>query len=155
MGLDPHQLRDLVIRPTLQRLGLWSDAVEELVLGTAIQESGLQYLQQLGNGPARGLWQMERPTHDDIWTNFLHGRTKLGLNILGPYTKPDHARLAWDLAYACAMCRVHYLRCPQALPLAGDIEAQAAYWKHAYNTPLGAGMATQYVANWNRVMGQG
>ena len=90
---------------------------------------------------------------NNIWANFLHGRTKLGLNILGPYTKPDHARLAWDLAYACSMCRVHYLRCPQALPPAGDIEAQAAYWKRAYNTPLGAGMATQYVANWNRVMG--
>ena len=68
--------------------------------------------------------------------------------------KPDHARLAWDLSYACAMCRVHYLRCQQALPPAGDIEAQAAYWKEHFNTPQGAGMATQYVANWNRVMGQ-
>ena len=154
-GLDPQQLRDLVIRPTLQRLGLWSDAAEELVLGTAIQESNLQYLQQMGGGPARGLWQMERPTHDDLWVNFLNGRTKLGLNILGPYPKPDYSRLAWDLAYACAMCRVLYLRCPQALPAAGDIDGQAAYWKHWFNTPQGAGMMTQYVANWHRVMGQG
>ncbi|MEO5364675.1 MAG: hypothetical protein H7838_13810 [Magnetococcus sp. DMHC-8] len=153
-GLDPQQLRDLVIRPTLQRLDLWSDAAEELVLGTAIQESGLRYLQQLGGGPARGLWQMERPTHDDIWQNFLHGRTKLGLNILGPYVKPDHARLASDLAYACAMCRVHYLRCPDMLPSAGDIDGQAAYWKAWYNTPLGKGTVEQYIANWHRVMGQ-
>ena len=50
MGLNPQQLRDLVIRPTLKRLGLWSTAAEELVLGTGIQESGLQYLQQLGAG---------------------------------------------------------------------------------------------------------
>lgn len=48
MGINPHQLRDLVIRPTLKRLGFWSTAAEELVLGTAIQESSLQYLQQLG-----------------------------------------------------------------------------------------------------------
>ena len=153
-GLDPQQLRDLVIRPTLQRLDLWSDAAEELVLGTAIQESGLQFLQQLGGGPARGLWQMERATHDDLWTNFLHYHTKLGLNVLGPYVKPDHSRLAWDLAYACAMCRIAYLRCPDALPPAGDIAGQAACWKKNYNTPLGAGTVEQYTANWHRAMGQ-
>ncbi len=155
MGIDPKQLTDLIIRPTLQRLGLWSDAAEELVLGTAIQESSLQYLQQLGGGPALGLWQMERATHDDIWQNFLHFRTKLGLNVLGPYSKPDPTRLVWDLAYACALCRIHYLRSPSALPVAGDTNGQAVYWKQFYNTPLGAGTVEQYTANWHRVMGQG
>ena len=153
MGLDPQQLRELVIRPTLQRLGIWSNAAEELVLGTAIQESGLHYLRQMGGGPALGLWQMERATHDDIWTNFLHYRTKLGLNVLGPYPKPDHNRLVWDLAYACALCRVHYLRCSEALPQTGDVEAQAAYWKAWYNTPLGKGTVEQYIDNWHRAMG--
>ena len=153
MGLDHHQLRNLVIRPTLKNLNLWSEAAEELVLGTGIQESGLRYLQQLGDGPARGLWQMEKATHDDIWLNFLNNRTKLGLNVLGPYTRPDHTRMAWNLAYACTMCRVHYLRCPDALPLAGDIEAQAAYYKTHYNTTLGKGTVEQYIANWHRVMG--
>ena len=154
MGLNPQQLTDLVIRPTLKRLGLWSTAAEELVLGTGIQESGLQYLQQLGGGPASGIWQMERATHDDIWTNFLHYRTKLGLNVLGPYAKPDHTRLVWDLAYACALCRVHYLRSPSVLPSAGDIVGQAAFWKRWYNTPLGKGTEEQYIANWHRAMAQ-
>lgn len=153
MGLDPHQLRDLIIRPTLKRLNLWSEAAEELVLGIAIQESDLHYLTQLGGGPARGLWQMEKATHDDIWENFLNGRVKLALNILGPYPKPDHARLAWDLAYACAMCRAHLLRCPGELPPAGDINGQAKYWKQYYNTPLGAGTTKKYIDNWHRTMG--
>ncbi len=153
MGLDPHQLREHIIRPTLQRLGLWSEGAEELVLGTAIQESGLRYVRQLGSGPARGLWQMEPNTHNDLWDNFLHSRTKLGLNILGPYPKPDPGRLIWDLTYSCAMCRVHYLRCPDVLPEAGDIDGQAGYWKRWYNTPLGHGVAGQYIANWHRVMG--
>ena len=154
MGLNPYQLRDLVIRPTLQRLAIWSDAAEELVLGTAIQESGLQYLQQLGGGPARGLWQMEPATHNDIWQNFLHFRTKLGLNVLGPYTRPDPTRLVWDLAYACSMCRILYLRCSDPLPPAGDIKAQAAYWKTHFNTPLGKGTVEQYIANWHRAITQ-
>ncbi|GAB0057936.1 hypothetical protein SIID45300_02270 [Candidatus Magnetaquicoccaceae bacterium FCR-1] len=153
MGLDPHQLRDLIIRPTLQRLGYWTEAAEELVLGTAIQESGLRFVRQLGSGPARGLWQMEPATHDDLWLNYLNSRTKIGLNVLGPYSKPDAGRLVWDLGYACAMCRVHYLRCPGVLPAAGDHEGQAAYWKRWYNTALGAGTIEQYLANWQRVMG--
>ncbi|MBF0214130.1 MAG: hypothetical protein HQM00_11315 [Magnetococcales bacterium] len=153
MGLDPHQLCEHIIRPTLQRLGLWTEAAEELVLGTAIQESGLRYVRQLGSGPARGLWQMEPATHDDLWTNHLNSRTKLGLNVLGPYTKPDPGRLVWDLAYSCAMCRVHYLRCPGALPPAGDLNGQAYYWKKYYNTVHGAGTIGEYLANWQRVMG--
>ncbi|MBF0147285.1 MAG: hypothetical protein HQL84_16125 [Magnetococcales bacterium] len=152
MGLDPIQLREHVIRPTLQRLELWSQAAGELVLGTAIQESNLTYLRQMGNGPALGLWQMEPATHNDIWTNYLHSRSKIGLNILGPYSKPDPGRLVWDLAYACAMCRIHYLRCPQSLPDAGDIKGQAEYWKQFYNTPLGKGTPEKYLSNWHRVM---
>jgi hypothetical protein len=100
-----------------------------------------------------GVWQMERTTHDDIWTHFLNGRTKLGLNVLGPYYKPDATRMVWDLSYACAMCRIHYLRCPDALPPAGDIAGQAAYWKRWYNTPLGKGTVEQYVDSWRVAMG--
>ena len=105
------------------------------------------------DGPALGLWQMERATHDDIWTHFLNGRTKLGLNVLGPYYKPDVTRMVWDLSYACAMCRIHYLRCSDALPPAGDIAGQAAYWKRWYNTPLGKGTVEQYIDSWRVAMG--
>ncbi|HAT49008.1 MAG: hypothetical protein HQL07_03970 [Nitrospirae bacterium] len=154
MGLDPYQLRNLIICPTLQRLDLWSEAAEELVLGIAIQESDLRYLQQVGGGPARGLWQMEKATHDDIWENFLKSRIKLGMKVLGPYSRYDHHRLMWDLAYACAMCRIHLLRCPNILPFPGDIKAQAEYWKKWYNTPLGKGTVEQYLSNWHRVMGR-
>ncbi len=153
MGLNPQQFRSLVIRPTLRRLDLWSEAAEELLLGTAIQESSLHYLQQMGGGPAMGVWQMERATHDDLWANFLNGRTKLGLNVLGPYYKPDVTRMVWDLSYACAMCRIHYLRCSDALPPAGDIAGQAAYWKRWYNTPLGKGTVEQYIDSWRVAMG--
>ncbi|MBF0602155.1 MAG: hypothetical protein HQL07_00510 [Nitrospirae bacterium] len=153
MGLDPVQLRKHIIRPTLQRIELWSEAAEELVLGTAIQESGLRYVHQIGSGPACGLWQMEPATHNDIWGNYLQSRPKVGLSILGPYSKPDHSRLMWDLGYACSMCRVHYLRSPQGLPNAGDIAGQAGYWKKWYNTPLGKGTVEQYMSNWKRMIG--
>ena len=50
--LEPQQVRSLVIRPVIRRLGLWSPAAERLLLGTALTESGLRHLRQV-RGPAR------------------------------------------------------------------------------------------------------
>ena len=76
--LSSIHLLDRVIAPALEKIGLWSRAAEELVLGTAIIESGLTYLKQHGDGPALGLWQVEPATHDDLYTNFLNYRPELG-----------------------------------------------------------------------------
>jgi len=38
----------LVIQPALSEIELWSPAAEELVLGTAIVESQLAFIKQLG-----------------------------------------------------------------------------------------------------------
>ena len=78
------QMLALVIRPALEKLSLWSLSAEELVLGTAIVESGLTYLKQHGDGPALGLWQVEPATHDELYTNFLNFRLELGNQEAGP-----------------------------------------------------------------------
>ena len=54
-------------------------------------------------------------------------------------------QLVWNLAYATAMCRVHYLRVPRPLPDPGDIRAMGEYWKRHYNTPQGRGTADEFV----------
>lgn len=147
--LDVVQFKTMVIRPALKAIGLHSPAAVELLLGTALQESNLQYLKQIGDGPAMGLFQMEPNTHDDIWENYLKYRGALAMDV----AKLSHVRnaeaMATDLLYAAAMCRVHYLRVPDPLPPVGDVEAQAAYWKDHYNTILGAGTTEEYVENWN------
>lgn len=146
--IDVKQFRDIIVVPALKEIGLHSDAAVELVLGTAIQESRLQYLKQLGNGPALGVFQMEPATHNDIWQNYLKYKADLAVKVGRlAHTIAPHA-LATDLLYAAAMCRVHYLRVPAALPPQGDYEAQAAYWKEFYNTHLGAGTEEEYLENW-------
>ncbi|MEJ2418945.1 MAG: hypothetical protein P8Y45_18860 [Exilibacterium sp.] len=40
MGICAEELRNFVIKPTLQQLGDWSPVAERLLLGTAAQESG-------------------------------------------------------------------------------------------------------------------
>ena len=150
----PQEFLDEVILPALAGLGLdgGSKAASELLLGTAIQESNLHFRRQLGNGPARGLFQMEPATHNDIWTNFLAFQAPLAAKVRvflnGDPQSAD--TLETNDKYAAAMARVHYRRVPPALPPAGDVNAMGAYWKQHYNTPQGHGTAAQYVANWRR-----
>lgn len=141
-GLDLDQLRTLIVQPTLEALGLWSPVSENLVLGTAITESRLKYIKQLGTGPALGLWQMEPFTHNDIWRTTLLGKilgarvARLTLPCQGGI--PDASHMIWNLQYAAAMCRIHYFRIREALPV-NTARALAQYWKTYYNTRLGAG----------------
>ena len=153
--LDPHQLRVYVVRPALQYIEKWSRDAEELVMGTAAQESNLVYLRQLGNGPAAGLWQMEPETHDDIWKNYLEYRRDLRMKITHlrpPGVMSTTMALAGSLSYAAAMCRVHYLRVPKALPSGDDVEAMARYWKRFYNTAEGKGTEEEFVRNYRRIV---
>ena len=156
--MDIQQFRLYIIRPALEALGMGGDASEELLLGTAIQESRIKYLHQLGGGPAKGLFQMEPVTHDDIWNNWLEFRTDIANDIkswtstVAPNGHPHSDELIWNLMYAAMMCRIHYRRVSAPLPAAGDLPAQAAYWKKWYNTELGAGTEAEYIEHWNQVM---
>jgi len=150
----PEQFLTTVIRPTLIDLGLHSVAAEQLLLGTAMQESDLIHRRQLGNGPGRSYFQMEPATHDDIWKNFLAFKKDLAAKVARFLTSPAADRideLEKNDRYACAMARVHYFRVSEALPAADDIEGMARYWKRHYNTGQGQGRVEQYVAKWRKV----
>ena len=143
-----------VIEPVLCHLTAipFSPAAAQLMLGTAIHESKIKHRRQIGGGPARGLFQMEPATHDDIWDNYLKYRSKIGDQVkalLSSATANRHHELEANDNYAAALCRVHYLRAPGALPPFGDIGAMAAYWKKYYNTAKGAGTVAKYTTDWN------
>ena len=145
--IDPKQLRDLVIKPALIEIELYSEAAEQLVLGTAIVESKLSYIKQLGTGPALGLWQIEPDTHTDVYDNFLEYRDELQ-EIIMSLSAPGQTfeeNLTSNMQYGAAICRLCYYRAPASLPDAFDLEGQAAYWKQFYNTPLGAGTEEKYI----------
>lgn len=146
-----------VIRPALDLIGKEGLAGEQLVLGTGIQESLLIHRQQLGGGPAMGLFQMEPATHDDIWNNFLKYKKSLAdkvKNTLGDGQDPVPSSLKMNDYYAAAMCRVHYLRVRAALPKADDIDGMAHYWKDHYNTHLGAGHPHEFIDKWAKYINE-
>lgn len=149
--IDPKEFRQTIIWPALQWLSpdvSYSVDAANLLLGTALQESLLKHTRQVG-GPALGYFQMEPNTHDDIWLNFLKYRRPLAQKIVDLIGgEPTAELLETDHLYAAAMCRVHYLRCPEPIPSA--LADQAALWKLRYNTPLGAGTEREYMDKWQR-----
>jgi hypothetical protein len=141
-GLDPAQLRKHIIVPVLDQLALGGNAAISLVLGTAMHESHLQYLKQMG-GPALGLWQMEPDTHHDCWNNFLNFRRDLAARVRAiAGGVPRAEEMIGNLNYACAMARVKYRRVPGGMPH-NDPHELAVYWKEHYNTSLGKGTIAQ------------
>ena len=148
--IDPTQIRTLV-KTTLKKINLHSEEAEELILGTIAQESHMgTFIKQLGNGPALGICQMEPRTEMDIWNNYIAFKPELANMIFSQFgiTGPDDYRLFSDLGYQILMCRLHYLRVPEALPASDDVKGMAAYWKKHYNTYMGSGTAAGFYANY-------
>ncbi|KKN24336.1 hypothetical protein LCGC14_0896000 [marine sediment metagenome] len=147
-----------VITPALTALKLRSWQAEQLCLGTAIAESNLESLFQIGGGPARGLWQIEPFTARDVLRRYLGRRLDLRWRLkqavypLGGMTwrtnwtdeALSHA-LRVNLALGAAVCRLIYLWVPEPIP--DDLEGQAAYWVDHYNKG-GAGTVEHYIKAW-------
>ncbi len=164
-GLDVRHVLEMAVRPALEVLGpqYATVAAEQLVLGTAVKESNLIWLRQLGTGPAVGLWQMEPFTFRDIRDNFLSGTStgkcalRRALASFSARMRHEPDELAWNLRLGAAYCRVRYMyamhtvngvRVPEPLPAAWDVKAMASYWKRHYNTRLGKGKPEEFEHAW-------
>lgn len=152
--MKTQQLLTSVIQPTLNFLGFDGLAAQNLILGTAAQESHMgQYLTQV-NGPALGIYQIEPATHDDLFNNFLAYHVSIKDKVMAlacsSYASSNLSdQLVGNLYYATAIIRLIYWRTPAILPDANDIQGLANYWKQYYNTPLGAGTTDEFIANYN------
>lgn len=154
--INVPQLRELIIRPCLEKLKKWSPDAEELLILTCAQESrGGTYVKQM-KGPALCIYQMEPNTHDDIWKSYLPNHTNLSYTILDhlQYSRiPTADTLMFNIGYATMMARVHYLRVEEPIPSAKDIPALAAYWNTYYNCNPNKGTDEEAILAYNRFMG--
>lgn len=154
MPIFPDHLRLYVVRPALEDLQMWSRAGENLVMGTAAQESRMRYLKQLGKGPAVSIFQIEPRTYMDMWQNWIllrpEVRNALYRIVAGGDAQkiPDIGHMYGNLKYAAAMCRIYYRRVPAPLPKHDDVRGMAAYWKKYYNTVHGKGTVEEFMRNY-------
>ena len=156
--MDVGQFRTLVVRPILQYLTLHSPAAENLLIGTALQESGLIWLSQHPTGPARGVYQIEPATHADLYATWIPAtvqdarRRELRQRLVAlcaPAPSPVD-QLRTNLAYATAVARLLYYRHPDPLPAADDVDGLAAYYKCIFNSTEGAATSEQWAAKYRR-----
>lgn len=151
---DPRAFR-AIVNTTLQLLQLWSPEAEELLMGTAAQESHLgRWRQQIGGGPGKGVYQIEVATLKDIYTNYLDNRPALSrkvLEVTGVYGPSVH-HTTYDPVYGTVLARLYYRRIKEPLPAATDIWGLARYWKDHYNTKLGKGTVKEFVQNYHRLV---
>lgn len=139
--MNTTDLRLYVVRPVLQHLEMHSEAAENLLLGTALVESGGEYLHQV-KGPALGLWQCEPATWADLWTNYLAFRPALAAKmheLETPAALTEGAiEMVGNLWYAAAVCRlIYFSRVRGDLPDARDALGLAKTYKFAWNTAAG------------------
>lgn len=144
MSLNKTQFQSLIER-TLQDFdpALLSPQAVNLLLGTAAQESAFgTYIQQLGSGPALGIFQMEPATFAWLKKKFRWKYRELFFR--------KFEELEWDLRLAIIMARLRYRVDKEPLPSAIDIGDMAAYWKRVYNTFKGKGTMAEFVENYEK-----
>lgn len=150
--MKADELRLGIVRPTLTTIKLWSPAAEELLMGTAAQETHCGELgRRQKGGPALGLWQMEPSTAKLVlsWARRWRPSVAIALFDLAGTHDPLPELLVSNDRYACAMARVLYLSIPTPIPLAQDLHAQAVYYVVNYNNG-GKATVEEYLQNYQR-----
>jgi hypothetical protein len=133
--------REQIVRPSLKSAGLWSQSAENLMVGTAMVESGLNTLAQIGGGPGMSFFQIEPATYDDVIRYLKMCISKdLKARILSSCYMdvfPPAECSTWNLRLACLIARVKYYMQPEALPGPQDADEMAKYHKLHYNSSGG------------------
>lgn len=146
--INKLQLGEMIIKPSLKQIGMYSDSAYQLFLITAAIESRLGYYLKQITGPALGIYQMEPDTFHDNVVNNLEERDYNGIRLSpaekeNPDTKtlkhrimdilnvrefPHESRMVWDLKFATLMARVHYSRFSDPLPAYNDFDGLIEYY---------------------------
>lgn len=139
--MDINQFRLYIIRESLKTAGWWSQAIENLILGTGLVESGLSKFVQDGCGVARGVFQIEPKTYTDVISYIERDNDKVKIICtacnLG-YLPNDVNAVIWNLRFAVLITRMFYYRIVDALPKSEDAQGMYQYYKKFYNSSAGA-----------------
>ena len=136
-----------IIDWTLKQMDMYSEDAADLIFRTGMVETGYKAIKQYGGGPALGFFQVEPETIRDTIENYASYRPKVqkGLIMLGFDNKDMEIRVMSNIALQVAFCRLKYRRDKNPLPKAGDLAAQARYWKRVYNTMEGKGTTEHFM----------
>lgn len=132
MGINPADFRQLIVRPTLQKLGKWTPSLENLLIGTAAQASGLGM--QLSSNRGHGVYQVDALRHQTVWDCYLAFDPDLASAVRGLASQREflcqpHVELTTNLSYATAIAWGLYAYSGAEIPTdANNIDGLAWCW---------------------------
>ena len=138
MGINPADFRQLIIRPTLQKLGKWSPSLENLLIGTAAQASELG-TQLISTNGGLGVYQVNAEIHQQAWDCYLAFDPDLASAVRGMASQRDflcqpHLELTTNLSYATAIAWSVYAHARADIPMdCENIEGLARCWHLNFN----------------------
>lgn len=141
MGICLDELRLMVIRPTLKHLRAWSAGMENLLLGTAAQESQLGFHLKQGRRHGLGIYQIQPHTHREIWDQYLIDHPTLASKVRGLASQREfldhpHSELATNLRYATAIAWLIYRAAGAKRVPEDDVGGMARLWhQHFHHGP--------------------
>ncbi|GIX30508.1 MAG: hypothetical protein KatS3mg124_0980 [Porticoccaceae bacterium] len=153
MIFSSEDLRVYVVRDTLRYLDDWTRSAENLLVGTAIQESGLGF--SLREGHRYGLYHLSPAEHRAVWDHYLVADPELASRVRGlagqrSFVENPHRELVTNLRYATAIAWCIYRRAGAPLPPPEDLEGLALYWhRHFRRRP--SGTPAQFVRNYREL----
>lgn len=149
--IQPQTLRQFVIRPTLNYLGVVSDDAEKLLVGTLLSIAELPETRLPENG--LGPYAISEALHTRLWDDHLakhpdKASLLRGLASQRCFLQNPHAELGFNLAYGTAMAWLLYEL--QGVRLGNDasIGTLARIWQLAY--PHRNGRTSDFVKAWMR-----
>lgn len=139
-----------VIRTTLKQLGDWSPAAENLLLGTALAESGDDA--RLRCGRRLGIYRISPAAHRGIWDRYLIDHPDLASRVRGlagqhGFLRDPHGELATNLKYATAIAWMRYRQRRVTLPEPADVAALAHCWLRCFHRRADA-RSDDFIARW-------
>ena len=152
--MKPKVLVDYFIKPACDYIAEYCPKCNgrnsiQFMLAVAAQEShcGL-YFKQL-TGPARGIWQVEPASSQDVIENYVshkNGLADLLHAMYSPVLKYAHIQ---SPLYNCAIARLIVYRYPEAMPAYDDRFGMWEMYKHRYNSVSGAATKDEWDRNWD------
>lgn len=150
MFFDADDFRQLIVRDTLQAIGEWTPAHENLLLGTAAQESKMGL--NLKQGRLLGIYHISPAAHRAVWDKYLLHHPDLASRVRGlagqhSFIRDPHGELVTNLKYATAIAWLIYKRTREETPASEDIQGLAKFW-HRHFRSKASGPIADFVANY-------
>ncbi len=144
------EFRQLIVRDTLKAIDEWTPARENLLLGTAAQESRMGI--NLKQGRRLGIYHISPSTHRNVWDKYLLNHPDLASRVRGlagqhSFIRDPHGELITNLKYSTAIAWLIYRRAEEDVPAGEDIQGLAKFWYRHFRAKS-SGHTEEYIANY-------